>query len=96
MRSRVFLSFLDVLKICKLHFPPFLAIGLFTISLNYKIDQCSPIRAITSANKQIPPIVLGVGGCGGVLRMRMLLSWVPLKKAFTDENFRRFFSCDKY
>ena len=57
MGSGVFLSFLDVLKIGKLHFPPFLAIGLFTISLNYKIDQCSPIRAITSENKQIPPIV---------------------------------------
>ena len=94
MGSGVFPPFLVVLKIGKLHFPPFLAIGLFTISLNYKIDQCSPIRAITSENKQIPPIVFFVGG--GVLRMRMLLSWVPLKKAFTDENFRRFFSCDKY
>lgn len=63
--SGVFPPFLVVLKIGKLHFPPFLAIGLFTISLNYKIDQCSPIRAITSENKQIPPIVFFLGGWGG-------------------------------
>ena len=62
--SGVFPPFLVVLKIGKLHFPPFLAIGLFTISLNYKIDQCSPIRAITSENKQIPPIVFFGGGGG--------------------------------